>query len=130
MDRNIRTLLFGGEAECRAAAEALRTLDLLTHHVHDHRHVDDLEELDVVLADWMPTLLIVLANGARGMEGVFRAKERRPELPVFWFSDDREFGMQSYRLGCAYFSTKPLTPDKISHAIRRCEHVGIRYGGY
>ena len=127
MDRKIKTLLFGREQECRAAAEVLGALDLLTGHVHDQRHVDDLEELDMLMADWMPSLLIVLADGAKGMEAVYRARERRPGLPVFWFSDDREFGMQSYRLGCAYFSTKPLTPDKIHHAIRRCDHVGIQY---
>lgn len=129
MDRTIKTLLFGSEQECQAAAEVLAALDHLTGLPHDHRSVDDLEELEILMADWTPTLLIVLANGARGMEGVYRARDRRPGLPVFWFSDDRDFGMQSYRLGCAYFATKPLTPDKIHHAIRRCDHVGIRYAG-
>lgn len=129
MNRNIKTLLFGNEQECLAAAEVLRSLDLLTDHVHDHRCVEDLEDLEITIADWMPTLLIVLADGAAGMEGVYRAKERRPNLPVFWFSDDREFGMQSYRLNCAYFSTKPLTSDKINHALCRCDHVGIQYRG-
>ena len=71
------------------------------------------------LVDWEPTLVIVLADGAKGFECVFRTKACRPSLSVFWFSDDREFGMQSYRMDCAYFSTKPVTSEKIAHAIHR-----------
>jgi len=80
------------------------------------------------LVDWEPTLMIALADGAEGMECAYRSRERRPCLPVFWFSDDREFGMQSYRLNCAYFSTKPITEDKLNHAIQRCQHLGIQLG--
>lgn len=128
MNRRIKTLIFGDAHECRAAADVMRALELLAGHTHEHYHVDDLEEFERNLVDWEPTLLIVLANGAEGMECVYRSKERRPCLPVFWFSDDREFGIQSYRLDCAYFSTKPVTAEKISHAIHRCNHMGIQYG--
>lgn len=128
MNRKMKTLVFGTAQECRAASDVVKTLSALSEYAHESFHVDDLEELDKNLVDWEPTLLIVLADGAEGMEAVYRSRERRPNLPVFWFSDDRGFGMQSYRLNCAYFSTKPVTADKVNHAICRCNHIGIRYG--
>lgn len=128
MNRRIKTLIFGDAQECRAAADVMNALELLAGHIHEHFHVDDLEAFEKSLVDWEPTLLVVLANGAEGMECVYRSKERRPCLPVFWFSDDRDFGIQSYRLDCAYFSTKPVTAEKMHHAIRRCNHMGIQYG--
>ena len=42
------------------------------------------------------------------------------DVPVLWFSDDNGFGVQSYRLGCAYFHKKPVSPQVLSAAIARC----------
>lgn len=127
MNKKIKAIIYGEQNECRAVGETLKGLMLLTDYRHEHCYVDDLEEFEKLLVDWEPTLLIVLANGAIGQESVYRAGQRLPNLPVFWFSDDREFSMQSYRLGCAYFSTKPVTQEKIEHAIHRCKHIGIQY---
>ncbi len=127
MKRKVKTLLFGNDLECRAAGDMLSGVEALSEHLHEHCHTSDLEEFEAHLVDWNPTLLIVLADGAKGMESVYRARERRPFLPVFWFSDDHEFGIQSYRLNCAYFSTKPVTLEKITHAVQRCDHVGVTY---
>ena len=127
MDQKINVLLFGSDPECRAAIDILNKLDALSAHIQQHRYLSDLEEFEVELVDWTPTLLIVLADGAAGMECVYRAMQRRPSVPAFWFSDDPQFGMQSYRLNCAYFSTKPITPENIRKALRRCDHMGIQY---
>ena len=127
MKKKVKALLFGMPGECTAVGEALCSMSVLSEDVHEYRHVNDLEEFEKALAVWMPSLVIVLADGAAGMESVYRSRQRRPCLPVFWFSDDREFGMQAYRLDCAYFSAKPVTPEKISSALRRCEHIGIPY---
>lgn len=69
------------------------------------------EEFDVVL---------VAADGASGMESVIAAKNVQPGTKVIWFSDDRYFGAQSYRLDCSYFGVKPVTPEKIKKAFERC----------
>lgn len=124
MTPHMKTLLFGEPQECEAAAQML-AIASADPGTLEYRHTADLEEFEQALATWMPTLVIVLADGAAGMESVYRSRQRRPNLPVFWFSDDREFGMQSYRLECAYFSTKPATADKIASALKRCAHVGI-----
>ena len=127
MRTNIKTLLFGEFQECDAIGKMLGQTEGFATDAHEFRHIDDIEEFEKILVTWMPSLVIVLADGAAGMESVYRSRQRRPSLPVFWFSDDREFGMQSFRLGCAYFSTKPVTPEKIKLALRRCDHVGISY---
>ena len=124
MKPNMKTLLFGAPHECTAAGEALGNM---VDSAYEYRHVNDIEEFERVLVNWMPSLIVVLADGAAGMESVYRSRQRRPSLPVFWFSDDREFGMQSYRLDCAYFSTKPVTPEKMACAMKRCDHIGIPY---
>lgn len=126
MKPHMKVLLFGSPGECETVARILA----------DHRsgpgtvayeHTADLERFELCMATWMPSLVIVLADGAAGLESVYRSRSRRPNLPVFWFSDDREFGMQSYRLDCAYFSTKPATQEKINSALKRCNHIGISY---
>lgn len=127
MKPTVKVLLFGDLLECESVGETLRRLEHLSDHVQEFCCMSDIEEFEAALVEWEPSLAIVLADGAAGMESVYRSRQRRPALPVFWFSNDREFGMQSYRLECAYFSTKPVTAEKIHHAIQRCHHVGIPY---
>lgn len=127
MRPNVKMLLFGNPRECEQTGEMLKCVNGFGGNALEYRHVEDLEEFEKMLATWIPSLVIVLANGAAGMESVYRSRQRRPSLPVFWFSDDREFGMQSHRLECAYFSTKPVTPEKITYALKRCARVGIPY---
>lgn len=127
MKPKIKALLFGQPHECRAAGETLCDMEALANHSHEYCHANNVEEFETLLVNWMPSLVIVLADGAAGMESVYRSWQRCPALPVFWFSNDRDFSMQSYRLDCAYFSTKPVTAEKLSHAIRRCRHIGGSY---
>lgn len=121
-----RILLFGDAPSCQKALSGIQEAMGDDAKVNC---VENLEEMTAVLVDWDPTLIIVVADGAEGMECVYRARERRPCLPVFWFSDDRDFSVISYRLECAYFSTKPPTAEKLQNALQRCRRLGIRYTG-
>lgn len=127
MQRNVRTLLFGNPKECEEVSKMLSLAGKFPEGYNESRHINDVEEFEKMLVMWEPSLVIVLADGAAGMESVYRSHRRNPGLPVFWFSNDRDFGVQSFRLECAYFSTKPVTPEKVNCALRRCEHVGIPY---
>jgi len=127
MNRAVKVLVFGSVNEFHSAVQVLDDWAIASKHTCELSQVEDLEEFEIILTDWEPSVLVVLADGAKGMECVYRTKETRPNLPVFWFSDDEGFGIQSYRLNCAYFSTKPVTLDKIHHAIHRCNHCGIAY---
>lgn len=127
MRQSIKTLLFGSPQDCRSVAQILASA--IPTHIHEHQcfFVHDLEALEESLVTYHPTLILVLENGAAGMECVCRCQERKPNLPIFWFSDDRGFAVQSYRFNCAYFSTKPVTAEKLTNALRRCHHTGIQY---
>ena len=126
MGSKIKLLMFGESVECEAAVEIVKALPELSEYTCECFQLNDLEVLVETIVDLEPTLLIVLANGAEGMECVYRTRERTSELPVFWFSDDKAFAVQSYRFNCAYFTTKPVTSDKMSSAIKRCSHIGIQ----
>lgn len=80
----------------------------------------DYDRLIAALGSGPPALVIVTMDGAAGMEGVIAAKNLLPEVPVIWFSDDNGFGVQSYRLGCAYFHEKPISSEVLLAAIAKC----------
>lgn len=68
----------------------------------------------------MADLIVVLADGADGMEGVIAVKRSGSDMPVIWLSDDEGFAVQSYRLGCNYFHKKPITLEKLREALTKC----------
>ena len=128
MIKEVKILLFSNNGSCPVVQNQAFIIDAFQGLACEVSCIDDLEELTEALVDQEPTLLIVTADGAEGMEAVYRARERRPCIPVFWFSDDKDFGVLSYRLNCAYFSTKPITAEKMTSAVQRCKRLGICYG--
>ncbi len=68
-------------------------------------------------------LLIIARDGAGGMEGARAARILQPELPIIWFSDDKGFGPESYRVGCSFFSAAPITRDLLLRALDRSGHT-------
>lgn len=119
----MRTLIYGTPCECSDAADAMRRMSRSADC--EFRFVYSLESLPEQLAAFRPGLFVVLKNGAAGMEGVYCARRSQPDLPLFWFSDDCGFGMQSHRLECDYFAVKPFTTEKLQKAMRRCDALGI-----
>lgn len=68
-------------------------------------------------------IIFVMENGACGMESVIASKSICPKTPVIWFSNDKNFGAQSYRLGAEYFGIKPITNEHlalVSKKLRLC----------
>lgn len=117
-------VIYGNSAEIAHAARLLHGADRFCDC--NVRCAESWHCLQEALTTESPALLVVLADGAAGMEGVYLARQIMPELPVFWFSDDSQFGMQSHRLDCSYFSTKPLTDMKLRKALEHCAKLGIR----
>ena len=68
-------------------------------------------------------LIVVLADGADGMEGVMAVKNADKNTPVIRLSDDEGFAAQSYRLGCTYFHTKPIPIEKLEEAMTKCGYT-------
>jgi len=85
------------------------------------KHTDVYDTFLSYLSDDALQAVFILMDGAIGMEGVIAAKNLHPHIPVVWISNDKGFGIQSYRLGCVFFSDKPLTENKIITALARIE---------
>ncbi len=73
------------------------------------------------LPDSRCELTVIALDGAEGMESVRAARILLPEVPLIWLTDDKGFGPESYRLGCAYFSAAPLSRELLLCALRRCK---------
>jgi len=127
MGGSVRTLIYGEQTECEDAQNLIQTIFRDEKRELECRHVSCHEDLSLALMQWHPCLTIVLTDGPAGMEGVYAVKDNHPRSSVFWFSNDRGFGMMSHRLECAYFSVKPVTKEKLQRALRRCDHVGIQF---
>lgn len=97
---------------------------------HIFKHTDIYDTFLSYLFEDTPQAVFILIDGAIGMEGVIAVRNFCPQCPVAWISNDKGFGIQSYRLGCAYFAEKPLTKKKIAIALERivrmnCDHTHI-----
>ncbi len=112
----MRILLCGDKRECENVYETIKSL---VFQSIEHTIVDDYENIHQSVIDGDADVAVIVENGAGGMEAVYRIRESGCNIPVFWFSDDRDFAVQSYRLGCAYFSTKPVTAEKFQKAFTR-----------
>lgn len=86
-------------------------------HIFKHTDIYDIFLSD--LSECTPHAIFILIDGAAGMEGVIAVRNLYPQCPVVWISNDKGFGIQSYRLGCAFFAEKPLTKKKIAIAFDR-----------
>ena len=64
-------------------------------------------------------IVFVLEDGAIGMESVIASKSLCPNTPVIWFSNDKHFGAQSYRLGTEFFAKKPITSEHLSLVAKK-----------
>lgn len=116
----MRLALYGTEAD---REELMRSLTALPDYCYRKMQVTDYPDYDSFIAGLSgspPDGIVIAMDGADGMEGVIAARSVCKNVPVLWFSDDNGFGVQSYRLGCAYFHKKPVSPQILSAAIARC----------
>jgi two-component SAPR family response regulator len=122
-----RTLIFGFDNESFELQQLLKKQMIFKQNYCTFITISELEEFRVKMIDWQPTLVIIVSNGALGMEAAHIARKKDLDVPLLWFSDDIDFGMESHRLNCDYFSVKPVTEEKIQRALRRCARVGIDF---
>ena len=86
---------------------------------HIFRHTDVYDTFLSYLSEYTPQAAFILIDGATGMEGVIAVRNFYPQCSIVWISNDKGFGIQSYRLGCAFFAEKPITKEKIAIALER-----------
>ena len=116
----MKIILYGTESDKSQLANTLGKLPLFGYRNIEIKDFSDYDNFVAELGNAPPECVVVTMNGAGGMEGVIAAKDMLGNVPVIWFSDDNAFGAQSYRLGCAYFHKKPVSPEILSAAIAKC----------
>ena len=116
----MRMVVYGTECDTAELPRLLETVTDLKYRRTDVVGCTDYDGFIAALSGAVPDCIVIAMNGADGMEGVIAARNICGGVPVMWFSDDDGFGVQSYRLGCAYFHKKPVSPQIISAAIARC----------
>lgn len=114
----MKVLVYGQKNEYEECALLLSALPVLQYRRMEFFHAEDYDSFIGLLPEMeSEDPVVILTDGAEGMEGVLAAKRQSPALPVFWFSNDKGFGVQSHRLECTFFAVKPLTEQKMQAAI-------------
>ena len=116
----MRLILYGTKTDKSELAQTISDIPELCYRSICIEDYPDYDSFIAGLGGSPPDGIVVAADGADGMEGVIVAKTVLRDIPVLWFSDDGGFGAQSYRLGCAYFHKKPISPEILSAAITKC----------
>lgn len=116
----MRLVLYGTSADKSEIARAISAIPEFSYRKITIEAHSDYDSFIAGLGGNPPDGIVVAENGANGMEGVIVAKSLHKNTPILWFSDDGGFGAQSYRLGCAFFHKKPISPDVMSAAIAKC----------
>lgn len=122
----MKILIYGQQHERSQIQNSILSLPIFIDHAPEFCGRSQFDDFYIQLVDYRPDLIIVAIDGAEGMEGVRRSKRVLPDVPVFWFSNDRNFATEAYRLDCAYFSSKPVMSEKYQRAFAR---IGIGGGG-
>ena len=86
-----------------------------------YTQTEDYDEFLIRLEEKNYDMVIIMTDNAAGMEGVIAVKNMLPHIPVLWFTNDKNFVAQSYRLGVTYFSVKPIEERTMKLALERCQ---------
>lgn len=108
------------EKETDRIAKLIRTATIMQYRKLDIPTCSNYEDYIAKLQSEAPDAVFVAISGANGMEAAITARDLYPKTALVWFSDDEAFGVQSYRIDCAYFSSKPINQTLVSEAIKRC----------
>lgn len=113
----MKVLMFGSDAECDLITEFLECSSIAKKL--EYSRTDNSDELLEKLRAINPDVVIVSSDGAFGMERIIATRKLCPDTMLLWFSNDKDFGAQAYRLNCDYFSVKPITKQRIVSAVEK-----------
>ena len=114
-------LIYGNAREKEILIQHLKTEACMAFRRVQYSHAEDYDTYLKLLRREKFDLVFVMADNAAGMEGVIAVQNVYPDIPIVWFSNDKNFVAQSYRLGVAYFAVKPLSEKIIGMAMKRCQ---------
>lgn len=122
----MRVLHYGTKQDYLTVTELMDRLPFYAAQIEEYSQKEDYEDFLAALFSHFYQVILVTAENTAGKDGVLAARKYGPDLPVIWFSNNREFALQSYQLDCTYFGIKPVTEEKLERAFWRCSiHMRI-----
>ena len=117
-------LIYGNTREKELLIQHMKSEACMAFRLLKYSHAEDYDSYLKLLRLNTYDLIFVMADNAAGMEGVIAAQNVQPESNIIWFTNDKNFVAQSYRLGVAYFAVKPIDEKTVSMAIRKMSTKG------
>lgn len=114
-------LIYGNAREKELLIQHLKSEACMAFRMVRYSHAEDYDLYLKKLRSREFDIVFVMADNAAGMEGVIAVQNVQPDIPIVWFSNDKNFVAQSYRLGVAYFAVKPIDEKTVSLAVKRCQ---------
>lgn len=65
------------------------------------------------------SLMTVTLNGTAGLEAVRKLREKVPDVPLLWISDE-DFSLFGYQYRVTYFLRRPVSDVQLREAIVSC----------
>lgn len=117
----MNVLIYGNAREKEILVQHMKSQACMAFRLVHYSHADDYDTYLKLLRKQEYDIVFIMADNAEGMEGVIALQNVQPATPVVWFSNDKNFVAQSYRLGVTYFAVKPIDEKIISLALKRCQ---------
>lgn len=117
----MNVLIYGSTREKERLVQRMKLQACMAFRLVTYSHAEDYDAYLAMLRNQKYNLVFVMTDNAAGMEGVIAAQNVQPQTPIIWFSNDKNFVAQSYRLGVNYFAVKPITEKVLELALKRCQ---------
>lgn len=114
-------LIYGDKREKELLVQHMKSQACMAFRLITYSHTDDYDRYLTMLREQEFDIIFVMADNAAGMEGVIAVQNVQPDSAIVWFSNDKNFVAQSYRLGVTYFSVKPVDEKILGLALKRCQ---------
>lgn len=114
-------LIYGNTREKELLVQHMKSQACMAFRLVNYSHAEDYDSYLAMLRKHEYDMVFVVADNAAGMEGVIAVQNVHPDTPIIWFSNDKNFVAQSYRLGVKYFAVKPINEKIVNLAINRCQ---------
>ncbi len=117
----MNVLIYGSTREKELLVQHMKSQACMAFRLVNYSHAEDYDSYLAMLRQQLYDMVFVMADNAAGMEGVIAVQNVQPDTSIIWFSNDKNFVAQSYRLGVSYFAVKPIDDKVMSLALARCQ---------
>ncbi len=115
----MNVLIYGNTRDKEILVQHMKSMASMAFRLLEVTQTDDYDQYLNLLQTKDYEIVFVMMDNAAGMEGVIAVQNLKPEISIIWFSNDKHFVAQSYRLGVTYFAVKPITEKTLKLALER-----------